>query len=73
MCLFVQNNFGFMTNIYINTYHSRFIPEEVAEVSQIFLRATYVLPNYLAMRDVTGGKPNAVESQFISSVSAVNP
>jgi hypothetical protein len=29
---------------YIHTYHSRFIPEEVAEVSQIFLRDTHVLP-----------------------------
>jgi hypothetical protein len=28
---------------YIHTYHSRFIPEGVAEVSQIFLRDTYIL------------------------------
>jgi hypothetical protein len=47
----------------IHTYHSRFIPEGVAEASQIFFRGTHVLPKYLAMRntaDVTGGKPIAV-------------
>jgi hypothetical protein len=32
----------FLMNHY--TYHSRFIPEVVAEVSQIFLRDTHVLP-----------------------------
>jgi hypothetical protein len=31
-------------SFYIHTYHSRFIPEGVAEVSQIFLRDTHVLP-----------------------------
>jgi hypothetical protein len=30
--------------IYIHTYHSRFIPEGVAEASQIFLRDAHVLP-----------------------------
>jgi hypothetical protein len=62
------------TYIYIHTYRSRFIPERVAEASQIFLRDA--LQNYLAMRntaDVTGGKPIAVSSQSISGVSAVNP
>jgi hypothetical protein len=29
---------------YIHTYHSRFIPKGVAEVSQIFLRDANVLP-----------------------------
>jgi hypothetical protein len=29
---------------YIHTYHSRFIPEWVAEASQKFLRNTHVLP-----------------------------
>jgi hypothetical protein len=60
---------------YIHTYHSRFIPGGVAEVSQIFLRDTHVLPK-LAMRntaDVTGGKPIAVLLQSISGVSAFNP
>jgi hypothetical protein len=48
---------------YIHTYHSRFIPEGVAEASQIFLRDAHVLPNYLAMSntaDVTDSKPIAV-------------
>jgi hypothetical protein len=63
---------------YIPTYHSRFIPEGVAEVSQIFLRDTHVLPKKkkLAMRntaDVTGGKPIAVLLQSISGLSAINP
>jgi hypothetical protein len=35
---------------YIHTYHSRFIPEGVAEVSQIFLRDTHVLPKLLTKR-----------------------
>jgi hypothetical protein len=52
---------------YIHTYiPSRFIPEGVAVVSQIFLRDTHVLPK-LVMRntaDVTGGKPD---------ISAINP
>jgi hypothetical protein len=29
---------------YIHTYHSRFIPEGVAEASQTFLRDAHVLP-----------------------------
>jgi hypothetical protein len=61
----------------IHTYHSRLIPEGVAEVSQIFLRDTHVLPKFkLAMRitaDVTGGKPIAVLLQSISGLSAINP
>jgi hypothetical protein len=61
----------------VHTYHSRFIPEGVAEVSQIFLRDTHVLPK-LAKRntaDVIGGKPIAVLLQSISfsGVSAINP
>jgi hypothetical protein len=57
------------------TYQSRFIPEGVAEVSQIFLRDTHVLLK-LAMRntaDVTGGKPIAVILQSISGISAIDP
>jgi hypothetical protein len=59
----------------IHRYHSRFIPERVAEVSQIFLRDTHVLPK-LVMRniaDVTDGKPIAGLLQSISGVSAINP
>jgi hypothetical protein len=32
----------------IHTYHSRFIPKEVAEASQIFLRDAHVLPKLLS-------------------------
>jgi hypothetical protein len=45
----------------IHAYHSRFIPEGVAETSQIFLRGTHILP--LAVRNievVTGDKPIAI-------------
>jgi hypothetical protein len=54
------------TNIfhtYIQTYHTRFIPEEVAEASKIFFRdAPTFYQNHLAMRntaDLTCGKPIA--------------
>jgi hypothetical protein len=40
--LFVDFYEIFIKNVL--TYHLRFIPEEVAEVSQIFLRDTHVLP-----------------------------
>jgi hypothetical protein len=33
------------SNLHIHTYHSRLIPEGVAEASQIFLRDSHVLPN----------------------------
>jgi hypothetical protein len=42
-----------MTDKY--TYHSRFILEGVAEVSQIFLQGTHVLPKLVNTADVTGG------------------
>jgi hypothetical protein len=48
--------------MYIHTYHTRFITEEVAEVSQIFLRDTHVLPKLVSY-----------EEQPISGVSAINP
>jgi hypothetical protein len=53
--------------ILVHKYHSRFIPEEAAEVSQIFLRYTQVLPNLAMMNtaDVTGGKPIVVTLQSI--------
>jgi hypothetical protein len=59
----------------IHTYHSRFIPERVAEVSQIFLGDTHVLPklaSYEEHCDVIGGKPIAVLLQSISDISAIN-
>jgi hypothetical protein len=36
---------------YLYTYHSRFIPEGVAEVSQIFLRDTHVLPKLVSYEE----------------------
>jgi hypothetical protein len=61
--------------IYIHTYHSRFIPEGVAEASQIFLRDTHVLPK-LVMRNtanVTDGKSIAVLLQSISrDINCIN-
>jgi hypothetical protein len=36
------------TYLYIHTYHSRFIPEGEAKVSQIFLRDTHVLPKFVS-------------------------
>jgi hypothetical protein len=52
------------THIYVcmcsRSFHSRFIPEEVAEAStsEIYLRDVHVLPRNIA--DVTGGTPIAV-------------
>jgi hypothetical protein len=36
---------------YIHTYHSRFIPGGAAEVSQIFLRNTHVLPKLVSYEE----------------------
>jgi hypothetical protein len=58
---------------YIHIYHSCFIPEGVAEVSQIFLRDTHVLVSDDNTADVTGGKLKAVLLQSISGVSVSNP
>jgi hypothetical protein len=33
---------------YINTYHSRFIPEDLAETSQIFLQDTQILSKWFS-------------------------
>jgi hypothetical protein len=62
--------------ICIHTYQSRFISEEIAETSQIFLRDTHILPKLVATRntaDVTRDNPIAIQSQSISGVSAINP
>jgi hypothetical protein len=37
----------YLTITYIHTYHSRFIPEGVAEAYQIFLLNTHALPKIL--------------------------
>jgi hypothetical protein len=45
----------------IHTYHSRFIPEEVAEVSQILSETPTFYQNYLAMNTAdVPGKPIAI-------------
>jgi hypothetical protein len=50
------------------------IPAGVAEVFQIFLQDTHVLPKLVRnTADVIGGKPIAVLLQSISGVSAINP
>jgi hypothetical protein len=36
---------------YVHTHRSRFIPEGVAEASQIFLRNTHDLPNLLSYEE----------------------
>jgi hypothetical protein len=60
-------------SLYIHTYHSRFIHDGLAEISQVFLRDTHVLPKSVRnTADVTGGKPIAL-LQFILGVSAINP
>jgi hypothetical protein len=45
------NSFILISLLYIHTYHSRFIPEKVAEVSQIFLRDTHVLPKLVSYEE----------------------
>jgi hypothetical protein len=59
---------------YIDTNHLRFIPEGVAEVSQIFLRDPTFYQKEIAVRTtaVTGDKPIAVLLQCISGVTAIN-
>jgi hypothetical protein len=64
-----------MATSLIHAYHSRFIPEGVAEATQIFFETPTFYRNYLAIRntaDVAGGEPIAVWSQSISGVSAIN-
>jgi hypothetical protein len=53
----------FVYLLLIHTNHSRFIPEGVAETSQIFLRDGHILSKFLATRntaDVTGSKSIAI-------------
>jgi hypothetical protein len=40
-----------ITYIHIHTYYSSFIPEGVAEVSQIFLRDTHVSPKLVSYEE----------------------
>jgi hypothetical protein len=62
---------------YIHTYLpltlTHVIPKRVAEAPQIFLRDAHVLSNLLTYEEiasVTGGKPIAMWSQFISDISS---
>jgi hypothetical protein len=50
---FVPDTAGDKINIhtYLQTYHSRFIPEGIAKVSQIFLRDTHVLPKIVSYEE----------------------
>jgi hypothetical protein len=61
----------------VYTYHSRFIPERLAEVSQIFLRDSHVLPKLVSYEEHCRldrwCRPIAVLLQAISGVSAINP
>jgi hypothetical protein len=63
--------------IYIHTYHSRFIPEGVAEVTQIFFRDTHVLSKLVSYQEHCRSDRwqahRAVLLQSISGVSDINP
>jgi adenylosuccinate synthase len=51
LVLDLHQQVGFLCHIdtcHIHTYHSRFIPEGVVEVSQIFLRDTHILPKLVS-------------------------
>jgi hypothetical protein len=77
-CFYVSYNNVYIKKKYINihTYHPRFIPEGVAEVSQIFSESPTFYQKVLAMRNTAneiGGKPIAIFLQSISGVSAINP
>jgi hypothetical protein len=59
----IRNTAEYRINCHMHTYHSRFIPEEVPETSQILFQDAQVLPKLFAMSntaDVTGGEPIAV-------------
>jgi hypothetical protein len=78
-CIIAKYFFSLLsiTSLLVDRYiHSRFIPEWVAEVSQIFLRGTHVLSKLVRYEEhcnVTGGKFIAVFLQSISGAGAINP
>jgi hypothetical protein len=41
---------GIVMHLILHTYHSRFIPEGVAEASHIFLQDAYVLPKLFSYK-----------------------
>jgi hypothetical protein len=47
----IQEEGLYYKHTYIHTYHSRFIPEGVGEVSQIFLLDTHVLPKLVSYEE----------------------
>jgi hypothetical protein len=61
---YIHTHINTYIHTYIHTYHSRFIFEEVAEASQIFLLDVHILAKLLSFEeyttDVTGDKPIAV-------------
>jgi hypothetical protein len=46
----IQDSPSVLSFTYIHTYQSRFIPEGIAEASQIFLRDTHVLPKLFSYK-----------------------
>jgi hypothetical protein len=59
--------------IYIHTYHSRFISEAVAEVTQIFLRDTHVLPKLVSYEEhCRRDRWQAHRDVLLQSISNVN-
>jgi hypothetical protein len=63
-----ENHLLNILTTYIHTYHSHFIAEGVAEVSQIFLRDTHILPKLVSYEEHCRrvGMPIAVLLQPIS-------
>jgi hypothetical protein len=49
------------------TYHLRFIPEGVAEASQIFLETPTFYQNYLAMSSYDTSEPNNVSIPILQT------
>jgi lipid-A-disaccharide synthase-like uncharacterized protein len=58
---------------YLHTYNSRFIPDGVAEASQIFVQTRFTLKFLSYEKHCRRGKPIAVWSQLILGVSAICP
>jgi hypothetical protein len=47
----MKTNTNNIKRVYIHTYHSRFIPEGVAEASHIFLRDIHVSPKLVGYEE----------------------
>jgi hypothetical protein len=72
LCEYILNNICTInTSPNIHTCHSRFIPEGVAEASQIYLQVNHILSNRLSYEEiayVTNGKPITVWSHSITGL-----